>query len=182
MGKTPVTLQFYINHFDGPPDYEYLELIYSIDIQTIHSMGAFQIQTISINDIIPLKFANSYESLVIIMKIPVMSEGYIFPGGNMNKHLDDIMDEGTYLLQNEKFVTYYNLTKKTNFKSSAYAQWYIRIHGTKSKSNGNNSSNDLSLRNILIIVGSVIVFLIVGLLSIFFYFSNQKKVVTESTN
>ena len=84
-GQTEVTLGLYIDTTGGDPDWESMELIGEVVVTTINAVGQFQVQTVTFPDAVPVAFSNTEETLVLVMTVPVMSEGFILGGGAANE-------------------------------------------------------------------------------------------------
>lgn len=56
---------------------------------TINAVGQFQMQTATFIEELKVSFNNSAETIVVVMKTPVMSEGNIYGGAAVN---GDVVD------------------------------------------------------------------------------------------
>jgi hypothetical protein len=135
MGKTNVTLDVYIDSNGGDPDYASMRHVHSMSTMTINAVGNMQVQTLSAESPVKLAFNNSDETLVIVIRMPYMSQGFINGGGQFN-------DQG---------VTYVGGTCKTGFqkysdyKAGHTEQWYVRVYGPSSSDNTSQGDDKSSL-------------------------------------
>jgi hypothetical protein len=95
-GQTDVTLGLYIDTTGGDPDWDSMVLIGETTVTTINAVGQFQVQTVSFPDTVPVSFSNAAETLVIVMTVPLLSEGFILGGGAANEDVINTLGELLY--------------------------------------------------------------------------------------
>ena len=108
-GQTEVTLGLYIDTTGGDPDWESMELIGEVVVTTINAVGQFQVQTVTFPDAVPVAFSNTEETLVLVMTVPVMSEGFILGGGAANE--DVVNTPGNLLTDLVNFAFIFSFIK-----------------------------------------------------------------------
>lgn len=141
-GRTNVTIDVYIDTTGGAPDYASMELVHSFSAVTINAVGQLQVQTVSAEEEIPIKFGNSKETLVIVLTTPVMDEGFITGGGQENSNVIGTTGE-TYVggKCREDFESFYDYANDHGMSVIAENQWYVRVHGTDKHSNGDDDDS-----------------------------------------
>jgi len=135
LGAADVTVTVYIDSNGGVPDYDSMRTLHVYDAQTINAGGNFQSQTVSA-DPFPVNFLNADETLVVVLSMPSLSEGYIYGAGSVNAAAVGTVGE-TYVggCVASDFVTYHSWATNNNvfghaFSATANNQWYVSITGS----------------------------------------------------
>jgi hypothetical protein len=138
MGKTNVTLDVYIDSNGGEPDYASMRHLHSMSTYTINAAGNMQVQTMSAEAPVKLSFSNSDETLVIVLRMPYMSQGFITGGGQLNPN-------GTTYVGGACKTGFQNYS---DYKTNSTEQWYVRVYGSSSsdstQEDDNNDKSSLS--------------------------------------
>jgi hypothetical protein len=194
-GQTTVTMGVYIDSTGGAPDAASLRLVKSFDVTTINAVGQMQVQTASADSSINIQFDSATETLVVIMSAPVMSEGYLKGGGQINANVVGTTGE-TYVGDCAGgYIAYSDFM--ANNPSYQNTQWYLRLHGNPyvavasasptpsptseaKKNSGDDDDNSLSTGTIAGISVGVIVGVIVLAAVGYFVFVKKGKSSTSA--
>lgn len=132
QGQTTVNIKVYIDSTGGAPDTASMTLLQTFEVTTINAVGQMQVQTVSAQTPVKVDFQSLTETLVVVMETPVMSEGYIKGGGQLNIGLKGTTG-ATYVGDcTGGFISYAEYVDNTPTikRYNENAQWYIRLHGT----------------------------------------------------
>jgi hypothetical protein len=147
MGSTPTSLSVYIDTDGGAPNAANLELLYTFPLTTVNAVGQMQVQTVTANESIAVQFSSSEQTLVVVLSVPLMSEGLMQGGGQFNEEVVGTSGE-TYVGGDclPDFVPYSDFASGEGASTyDASTQWYVRLHATASASkNSNDDDNSLS--------------------------------------
>mmetsp|Transcript_25457 Transcript_25457/g.42907 ORF Transcript_25457/g.42907 Transcript_25457/m.42907 type:complete len:906 (+) Transcript_25457:32-2749(+) len=144
MSVADVTVELYIDRTGGEPDEASLELVASNTEQTFNAYNNMQVQTTNFDDV-AINFNSPTDTLVVMMTIPVMTQGAIAGGGQMNL--------GVAGTSRETYVGGACLTDLTKYSEWAVQngataidevipQWYVRVSGTSAATPSSDSSGD----------------------------------------
>lgn len=131
-GQTTINLNVYIDSNGGTPDAASMTLLHSFEVTTINAVGQMQVQTASADTPFKILFESPAETLVVVMETPVMSEGTIKGGGQLNVGLKGTTGATFVGDCTGGFISYadYVDNNPTIKRYNENAQWYIRLHGT----------------------------------------------------
>lgn len=138
--------------YAGDPNYDSLHLLASKDVTTVNANNHMQVQTVSLDTPLVLPFNTSLQTVVVVMTAPVMSEGFISGGGQVNT---DVTVYGRPTGQT--FVG--GECMSTLLPSNSTVQWYVRLQGSSTYRSGASSSDEYDENEIIavIVAGSLVV-------------------------
>lgn len=147
MGSTGTTLSVYIDNDGGVPDTTNMQLLYTFPVTTINAVGQMQVQTVTADGAIPINFENEAQTLVVVLNVPLMSEGLMQGGGQWNEEVVGTFGE-TYVSGGcmTGFVSYSEFALGLGqVPYDAATQWYVRLHSVpKTSKNSNDDDSSLS--------------------------------------
>jgi hypothetical protein len=135
-----------------------LHLLASQSVVTVNANNHMQVQTVSLDRPLSIPFNLTTQTLVVVLTTPVMAEGYIAGGGQVNTDAIDAYGEPI----GQTFVGGGCLS---DFRvSNSTTQWYVRLQGTSTYVSGSSSSDGFDDEEVIaiIIAGSVIAVALIG--------------------
>lgn len=172
MSVTDVVLEVYIDRTGGEPDTDSLELVATKTVRTYNAYDRMQVQTADFDDV-AINFNSATETLVVMMTIPIMTEGAIAGGGEMNLAVAGTNKE-TYVggkcmpgvIQKYSEWAVANGASEIN---EVIPQWYVRVSGTSASSPSDTDSSDddddsLSSGQLAYVITSAVV--VLGLIAV----------------
>ena len=165
MSVTDVVLEVYIDRTGGEPDAASLELVATKTVRTYNAYDRMQVQTADFDDV-AIDFNSDTDTLVIMMTIPIMTEGAIAGGGEMNLAVAGTNKEtyvGGVCLPND-FQKYseWAVAIGASEIDEVIPQWYVRVSGTSASSpssSGSDDDDDLSSGQLTYVIVSAVAIL-----------------------
>jgi hypothetical protein len=143
----------------GDPNLDSLQLLGSQNITTVNANFHMQVQTVSFDSPISLPFNHSGQTLVVVMTTPLMEEGYIAGGGQVNTDIDVLGGQPT----GQTFVGGGCLSELE--VSNSTVQWYVRLQGSSTYTSVGSTSGDSYSEIeliVMIVAASVIAVVFIG--------------------
>jgi Zn-dependent metalloprotease len=170
MSVADVTLEVYIDRTGGEPDAASLELVASNTVRTYNSYDRMQVQTTDFDNV-AVNFNSDTETLVVMMTIPIMTEGAIAGGGELNLAVAGTNKEtyvgGDCLADFEKYSEW-AVANGASAIDDVIPQWYVRVSGNSASSpSDSDDDDDMSGGQIAFVATSVAV--VLGLVAIIAY-------------
>jgi hypothetical protein len=171
MSVTDVTVELYIDRSGGEPDAASLELVASNTEQTFNAYNRMQVQTTNFDDV-EIKFNSPTDTLVVMMTIPVMTEGAIAGGGQLNLAVAGTSKEtyvgGDCLTDFTKYSEWAVQNGATSIED-VVPQWYVRVSGNSAASPSADSSDDDDMSSGEIAAVATTAVVVLGLVAVIAY-------------
>jgi hypothetical protein len=144
MSVTDVILEVYIDRSGGEPDAASLELVASNTVRTYNSYDRMQVQTTDFDNV-AINFESATDTLVVMMTIPIMTEGAIAGGGELNLAVAGTNKEtyvGGACLPDFQKYSEWAVANGASAIDDIIPQWYVRVSGTSASTPSSSDSDD----------------------------------------
>lgn len=164
MSVADVTVELFVDRTGGEPDTASLELVASNSLRTINAYNRMQVQTTNFDNV-AINFNSATDTLVVVMTIPVMTQGAIAGGGQLNLGVAGTSKEtyvgGDCLADFTRYSEWAVSSGATEI-DEVIPQWYVRVSGTSAASPsaaGGSDDDDMTGGEIAAVAVTVVVVL-----------------------